>query len=111
MRVISKLLFIVLFSSQASAGDVSSAQIETLMLDRNHGEKVFIKLNKKHTYPINCHKNSWEYILDISDDLGKSIYSSLLASYAAGTTVNFIGSSSCSLYPNIESLRRIELEK
>lgn len=109
MKLTNIIILLSLFISQAFAADISAAKIDTLMLDRGHGAKVYIKLNKTHSTPINCQTNSWQYVLDISDELGKIIYSSLLASYAAGKTVNFIGTTSCSLHLNIETLRRIEL--
>jgi len=109
MQLIKSMVCLSLFISQAFAADISAAKIKTLMLDRNHGIKVLIKLDKTQATPIGCHANSWQYVLDISDELGRVIYSSLLASYAAGKTVNFMGTTSCSLHLNIETLRRIEL--
>ncbi len=109
MKFINATFLLSLFTIQAFAGEIRSAKIETLMVDRAHGAKVFIKLDKTHPTPINCHANNWQFVLDISDDLGKTLYSNLLTSYAAGKTIHLKGTSSCSLYPNIETLRRIEL--
>jgi len=109
MKLTCTVICLSLFTFQGVTANVSSAKVKELMLDRNHGEKVFIKLDKHQAPAISCHTNDWGYVLDISDSLGKTIYSSLLTTYATGKSINFVGSGSCSLYPNIETLRRVEL--
>lgn len=103
------LLFISLFSFQAIAAEVPSSTIENLMLDRHHHGKAFIKLRDRQGTPISCHTNTnWEFIMDITDEQGKAMYAMLLALKASQQPARFYGDSNCSLYHNIETLRRIE---
>lgn len=108
------MLFVCVYiglSLYASASEVSVASIKKLMLSRAYGEIVFVDLDVRQNETISCHTNSWEFVLDVSDTLGKSLYSSLLLLYASGKQANFKGSGTCSLYNNIETLDRIDLLK
>ena len=105
------LLAVFLLLPVAQAASVDNATVIRLMFDRNYGEKVYIQLDKHQASPITCHSNSsWEFVLDISDPLGKSMYSSVLALYVSGKNAEFIGTGSCGLHDTIEDLRRIELK-
>ncbi|WP_298773509.1 hypothetical protein [uncultured Shewanella sp.] len=110
MNKLIGIALLSLFSSPLYATEITSAKITQLMLDRNYTDKVFIQLDKKNTAGDTCHDNTrWEYVLDISDNLGKTIYSSLLASFAAGKTVNLKGTNNCLLYTGVETLSRVEI--
>jgi len=112
MTYILRVLFLSILSFKTfAAPDVNQAQIIKLMLDRGHdGERVYIKLDKRQSKSVSCHSNvSWEYVLDISDSFGKSIYSALLTSYASGKKIDYSGYGNCNLFRSIETLRRIEL--
>ena len=99
------------FINQAHASEIDSATIKRLMIDRDFGEKVFIELDRHQLSPEQCHTNtSWEYVLDISDQLGKAMYSSLLALYASGKPGEFHGTETCMLYSTIEDLERVEMK-
>jgi hypothetical protein len=81
------------------------------MQDRLYPGELFIQLDRDQTSPFECHSNpSWEYVLDISDDQGKQMYSSLFTLYSSGKAGLFKGIDNCSLYNNIETLGRIELK-
>lgn len=108
-----KFIFLVAISFPviSSAAEVDMAIVKRLMIDRSYGEKVFIHLDKRQSPTISCHTiSSWEYILDISDALGKSMYSSILTLYASGKPSKFVGTDSCSLNSEIETLNRVELK-
>jgi hypothetical protein len=91
------------------AGQIDDALVKRIMLDRQYGEKVFIELEKRHTNLASCHSNNhWQYVLDISDDYGKAMFSSILSLHLAGRKALFNGTDNCSLYRNIETLSRIE---
>lgn len=110
MRIIL-LLLVTVFSSTVFATEISSATIKRLMLDRSMTGKVFVSLDKHQTNSVACHTLAhWEFVLDISDDFGKALYSSLLSLQASGRSALFRGDDACSLYPQIETLRRIELK-
>lgn len=110
MKALLNILALSLFSAQLYAAEITSAKITQLMLDRHYTDKAFIQLDKKNISAPTCHDNStWEYVLDISDSFGKTIYSSLLASFAAGKTVNLTGTNNCALFTGIETLNRVEI--
>ena len=103
------LILLSLTSMNIEATEVTSASVKKIMMDRNLIGKVFIQLNVRQPSTIECHHNSsWEYVLDITDDYGKHMYSTLLTLYASGKQGLFAGDNLCSQYKNIETLRRIE---
>lgn len=106
------IFFALCISFVSHSAEIDESAISRLMIDRNHGVLIFIDLDKGHSSPIACHSSSsWQFVLDISDDLGKQIYSSLLALYASGREGLFAGEGNCNLYNGIETLRRVELKQ
>lgn len=98
-------------SSNAFATTVDSTTIKRLMLDRSHGEVLFIELQHDQVQKISCDDiQSWQYALDVSDEMGKKMYSLILSAYAAKTTIKAIGNDQCSLHDRVETLNRIELK-
>lgn len=87
-KVVSVILIIVGLINVSWAATVTTT-IESLMIDRNNGDKVYIRVKSS---PANsCTTNySWNYVLDLSDDLGRTMYSSLLTAYAAKSAITFI---------------------
>lgn len=102
--------FLICAATNSMASSTHSAIIKDLMLDRDQGSKVFINLDIRTSSLESCHSNTtWEYVLDISDELGLSIYSSLLTLYATGKPASFKGTGICTLFPTIEDLRKVTL--
>ncbi len=100
---------LLLLSLSGTASEIEPAVVKRLMLDRVFEGKVFIQLDCHQTSPIECHDNeSWEYVLDITDEYGKAMYSTLLSLYASGKPGLFRGDETCSLYHSAETLRRVE---
>ena len=104
-------LTIILFSLSKFACATSVAtSISEIMVDRSHGEKAFIalKINPSDAgYGVN---GSWRFVLDISDGIGKALYTNLLTLYATGKSARFTGSYLCTrVHTGIEELTRIEL--
>jgi hypothetical protein len=99
------------FSFSALGTTLDRATVTSLMLDRGNGHKVYIRLNSHQVQPVQCHANtSWEFVLDLSDAMGRDMYSSLLTLYATKSPGKFVGTSMCDLHENIETLQRLELK-
>ena len=107
---IKVILFLVLcLSPKCFATVIDGASIKRLMLDRSLDGRVFIELDRSQDQKIGCHTNTgWEYVLDITDEFGKAMYSMLLSLQASGKPAYFRGKDNCSVYSQIETLRRIE---
>lgn len=107
--IVSILIGCIGCATLVSASEINQATIKRLMLDRVFEGKVFVQLNKHQSAPIECHDNDhWEYVLDITDDYGKAMYSTLLSLHASGKAGLFRGDETCSLYHSAETLRRVE---
>ena len=100
-------------SANVSASEILNSHVTKLMIDKNHGTIVFIKTDgtSDRTPDTGCHINStWDYVADLTDATGQEIYSALLAAKASQQEVSLRGKgqSTCDLYGNVETLRRIE---
>jgi len=106
------VIFITLLcvSGSVLASDFENAEIKRLMLYRDFPDLVFIDLELERTDFLSCHTNrNWDFILDISDDFGKAIYSALLSMRLSGQHGKFTGTGSCSRYSYSETLKRITM--
>ena len=100
-------------SANVSASEILNSHVTKLMIDKNHGTIVFIQTDgtSDRTPDTGCHINStWDYVADLTDATGQEIYSALLAAKASQQEVSLRGKgqSTCDLYGNVETLRRIE---
>ena len=107
------LLTALILSANINASEILNAHITKLMIDKNHGTIVFIQTDgtSDRTPGAGCHTNTtWDYVADLSDATGQEIYSALLAAKASQQEVSLRGKgqSTCDLYGNVETLRRIE---
>lgn len=101
----------LIFSVNVQAEEIVDAKIKRLMLDRSYGGQLFIELDRHQSNPVECHgTTAWQFILDVSDDLGKQMYASLLAWHTSGKVATFKGNDLCSLHESIETLHRVELK-
>jgi len=110
------LIIALIFSASLQASEIANTKITKLMIDKNHnlGMAVFIKTDgvANRTLGLGCHDNvSWDYVLDISEEYGKQMYSMLLTARASQKDIKLVGvnQSTCDVYSNIETLRRVEL--
>lgn len=69
---------------------------------------VYIAVNPAPTARPACSTHgSLYYAFDASTSAGKAVLASALTAYATGKTVRVDGTSSCTLYPNVEDLGTI----
>jgi len=108
------LTFVLIIGSwmpSSYAGSVDNARIIRTMLDKNHSNKVFIKVDNSTVSQPACHTNSsWSFVMSLTDPMDKEIYTALLTAAASGKNVKLVGNDLCDLYGNTETLRRIEVE-
>jgi len=107
-----KMVLVVglLLANSAFAGVVQEGVITRLMIDKVHGNKLFIKVSGTHSEKLECHTNgTWQFVMPLSQELDKTIYvSMLLAAHASGKKIRLDGNNSCDVFGSIETLRRIE---
>lgn len=91
------------------ATTIQNTKISFMMMDANYGHKLYIRTSVNHASgsPA-CFNSSWSFVLDMSTELGMSMYSTLLAVYMADKSLNLIGNDECNNHTGIEDLRRIE---
>lgn len=106
------MLLMSLLAIQTSfAATVSNTGISVVMIDRKNGAKVFVKTSviKTANNPT-CHTNtSWAFVLPLTNELEKAMYSAILAAKNTGKKVNLVGTGDCGTHTGIETLNRIEV--
>lgn len=87
---------------------ITTTPIGGIKLDQATGLRAFVRPNV--TVPVGGCRTSadWPFVLDISTDLGKRLYATLLLAYGAGKTVTLRGADTCALVAGTETLTRIE---
>lgn len=102
---------IIFFSSSVFSAQGRLASISSLMLDTGLGDKLFIEINTNEESSGTCHKNSkWHFVFPINDSLvNKAMQSYLLKAQATNEKLLFVGSGSCNIFNELETLKRIEL--
>ncbi len=97
-------------SSSVIAADHDGAIVTELMQDSRYQNFLFIDLDVRQSSLLGCHDNArWEYVLDMSDENGKSMLSLLLAARMSGEKVNFRDLGVCAIGNSIPLLGRIEV--
>ncbi|ROQ23371.1 hypothetical protein [Gallaecimonas pentaromativorans] len=110
MKKYWQVLLVSLMVFPSFATTMSNVKITTLMMDKSHGNLLFIKTDKTHTSGSpDCYASSWSFVFQLDGTLADKMYSALLAAKTTNTTITLVGSDSCELYGGIETLRRLEL--
>lgn len=109
MKVIVAFV-LVLGAIQAYAGTMSRGQITKLMVDANHGDKIFVRVQGSVVDAPECSNNgAWQYVLPLDSELRRgAMMSFLLSAHIAGKQVRLDGKGVCDVYSTIETLTRVE---
>ena len=108
MRILSVIL--MLFACYGQASEFKSTVITNLMLDKQHGNKVYIQLDAPQSTAAQCHQSIWHFVLDLSDPVGEKQFAMLLTLHASGKSARFVGNNLCEIHNGIESLTRLEMQ-
>lgn len=102
------IAFVLPFYSMAS--EISDTTITKIMIDRSHGQKLFIQVAGDPVRSSgHCHVNTmWDYVLSIEDELGKHLNAQILTAYAGQKQVKLAGTDLCDVHAGNETLRRVE---
>jgi hypothetical protein len=108
---VSVLLASIMAAPTGFAATVSNTEIKMVMIERQHGAKVFLTtMVAKTANSPTCHTNaSWAFVLPLTTDTDKAIYSALLAAKSAGRKVNLVGAGECNTHAAIETLTRVDV--
>lgn len=102
-------LMVSMSSSLSKAGNVYDTVITKLSIGKQHGDVVFILVDKAKDSTPSCHVNSsWTYVMPLTSEQDKKMYAMLLAARSAQTPVNFNGNGACDAFSGIESLQVIQ---
>lgn len=113
MKIILLLTILAVFAKSSFATEASKAKIIRLDLAKSYGS-VLIKLNTSTPIKASCHQNTgWDYVMPISSDIDKTMFSILLAAYMSGKSITIAGSDACSqpLVGAVETAVRVTLEE
>lgn len=108
MRLLGVVL--MLFACYGQSSEFKSAVISNLMLDKQHGNKVFIQLDAPQSSAAQCHQSIWHFVLDLTDAVGEKQFAMLLTLHASGKSARFVGNNLCELHEGIETLTRLEMK-
>lgn len=103
--------FLVFNFWNAHAAESRLANISTIMLDKNIGDKLFIQLDTIEVSSASCHKNSkWDLVLPLdNNEVTKAMLSFIVKAQATNEKLLFIGTGNCNVFNELETLKRIEL--
>jgi hypothetical protein len=103
-KKICLFLSLIVLSPLSIAASVTG-KVEMLMTGPHYSGVVFVKVNTLVANKPSCSNNStWDFSFNGNDESGKTLYSLLLSSYAAGKTVSLYGLSECSHWSTVEDL-------
>jgi hypothetical protein len=106
------LILVSIYCNNASATTVDGTVVKSLLLGKVYGEKAFIEVGTKPTLTSgHCQTNgTYNYVLDISTELGRSILGLVLTAYAAKSNIYINGYDTCETFGGVEDLRQFELK-
>ena len=97
--------------SVARASSVSAVTILEIAIDPAYANVVFIRVSPAPTGQPSCETSGyWNYVLNFSNSLATQQYAALLAAEMSGKTVSITGTGACADYPNVESLRGLNVQ-
>ena len=106
------VILITTFCSAASATTVDETVVKSLLMGKAYGEMAFIEVGTKPIIP-NGHcqtDDAYNYVLDISTELGRSLLGLVLTAYAAQSAIYINGYDTCDAYNGVEDLRQFKLK-
>lgn len=106
----TKLRYIcaILFPCVLNANTLDNVTIEKIHINRNTGEYAYIITSMDHVSPISCHTiGGMQFVLPLSTELDRLVYSSLLAAHFSKAKVKLVGNGDCLNGMPIETLRSI----
>ncbi|MCG9736038.1 hypothetical protein L1D51_18900, partial [Pseudoalteromonas shioyasakiensis] len=103
-------IFLVLNFFNANAAESRLANISTIMLDKDIGDRLFIELETIEASSAPCHKNSrWDFIFTLdNNEVTKAMLSFIVKAQATNEKLIFIGTGTCNVFNELETLKRIE---
>lgn len=110
MKHLILMIFIIL-SPISYASTTVITNIKEIMLDQDNGVKLYFKVTESTPTDGSCRTNqNWPYVLDISTEFGKSMYSAILAAYIGKLDIQVFGYGTCDIHNAVETVKRIELK-
>ncbi len=105
------IIGILLMPGIAFGANVSNTKIVRVAINAEYGDYAFIKLANAPER-IQCSTNgTWDYTLPLTTETNRAMYSTILAAFMSGKTVNVYGLSSpdCNEFPHVESMNTIDV--
>lgn len=95
--------------SSANAITIDNTMISMIMVDKNHGNKVFVKTSTPHGKGTpTCHTSEWDFVFQVDDQTDKNILTLLIAAQNTQRPVSLFGTGTCISRPDVENLQRVE---
>lgn len=111
MRRVVLIMFVIQLATlpNAMALTLNGITIKSLNIEKPLGELVFMSTSVSPT-PHGCHTDvNWNFTLPLNTSLDRQIYASLLAAMLSGKKVDIEGTSTCSSFATIESVKRVRV--
>ena len=97
--------------SVALSSTTGVTTIKEIMLDQYNGMNVYFSVAQSLPATDGCRANvDWPFVVDISTEFGKNLYSAILASYVSKSKVRVFGFGTCNVHTAVETVKRIEFK-
>lgn len=107
-----KILFIaaMLLSNVALASTINTTKITNVLISETYGNFAFISITAKPGNPPACQTNpAYNYALDLSTPMGKSVLGLIMIAHSTGKDVYLSGADICPSF-GIEKLLQVEIK-
>lgn len=110
MKKLITAIFLLLITTQASAGQVARGKILKMMVNTVNSPMLFVRISGELSGTPSCNTNgTWQFVLPLGTEIEKNTMTSLLLSaYISGKEVRLDGNNTCDTFSSIETLTRFE---
>ena len=111
MKIIVQLGLILSFVFMGNAHAANyTGKITKVWAEPSAGDYVMISVDGVPTGNTCSTSGVYHYAFSITGDMGKALLSMALSAYSIQKTVRFIGTGTCTIHSNVESLSNLRLQ-
>jgi hypothetical protein len=108
---IAAAMLVLVPQRAVAAGAATQGTVTTLTVQNSGGTNgqgvAFIYISSAHTGAPGCHTTGNRWVVDLGVESGRQLYALALSAYLSGRSLSdMVGTGTCSIWPDTESLLR-----